>query len=283
MMDHTMLSRMSQVYPLISSPDGSSGLDYVVHQDVTDQRMRLFYRLPLETEIPSYQILGQMLMFLKNMPLIPLHQLAGNHKAPSIKLRYSSGHHPTNCLEQTLFIIQTSDLSPQESNIISLLHEIYPKHYVYQQMEKDVDQNDHSIAPLPGADLTLNYAEQVDSYYKMLHKFVPSVAHYLPVFDEFSINSQRFSHIIQRNNRKPTGVLWSEMTLNTMIIRVIFSLSQGHHVLTPLLEKAYAYAKQRNRSKLLLFFNVHTQEQLALRYMQHGFKLTNQYLHYFLF
>lgn len=280
MLQSKLAVELNQPCNLMLSSDGLTRLDYVIHEDINIQRIRLFYRL----DNPHYDqglLLTYMLHALQQHPTLDLpHQSYTSCQ----NLRLPRPQIPNNCLEQSFLVILTSATTPAEQQVLNLVANFYPIHFVYQCFVLEL----HPSFLFPNEvilaeDFSLSFKEQVETYYFIAHNFIPSVAHYLPTFNDFAINTERYCHIVQRHANKLTGIMWLESTFDSIMIRLLFSLKDGYHVLEPLLHKALCYARQRGKKRIELFCDINTSHTLRQRYLNQGFQPTEHYLHYFCF
>lgn len=271
----------AQIYPLLMSPDGLSKLEYSVQQDISFPRLHLSYELN-NPEFTPTNILYSMLQQLDSLPKLEL---------PIAPLRtqrvYLSAYEtPSNCLEQSFFILLTSRLTNHETQTIDLLDQVYPVHIIYHVLMLDVSTYEHlhgTCTPLEAEDFTLSFKEQVDSYYQMTKYFSPMAAYSFPNFNDFSLNTAHHCHIVQRKDKLLVGIMWLEVFPDVVVIRLLCALKPQKHVLQPLVRKAFSYAKQRGKSKVMVFYNISTQDALMQQYANLGFKGLNCFLHYFMF
>lgn len=271
----------AQIYPLLCSPDGLSKLEYSVQQDVSFPRLHLSCELN-NPEFTTTDILYSMLQQLDSLPKLELPI------APirTHRVYLSADETPSNCLEQSFFILLTSRLTNHEAQTIDLLDQVYPVHIIYHSLILEVSTYERlygSCTPLEAEDFTLSFKEQVDSYYQMAKYFSPMAAYSFPNFNDFSLKTEHHCHIVQRNGKSPVGVMWLEVLPNMVVIRLLCALKPQMHVLQPLVHKAFSYAKQRGKSKVMVFYNITTQESLMQQYANLGFKGLNCFLHYFMF
>lgn len=259
-----------------------------IYTDINDQRIRLIYQLPRYPNMDLSQSLSSMCQHLASQPLINLDQLTISLNLPPHKLdhiRHDSHYNPHSLLEQCFCLVDTDCNNQTDMSFAQALGKIFPNCSSFDLIQLDlvnyVQQGHHHPLPLNDKDLALTYSDMVKAYYHMLQIFSPTINHYVPTFQDFSLNTAEHCHLVQRSLSGVQGILWAQVLPDCLIVRLFFKLS-SQSVWEPLIYKAIGYAMQRGKSKVYLFVPVLQQAVLG-RYTDMGFTQTMHTFHCFSF